>query len=169
MAADAVQGPASPSRVFAAPDGSRLLLIWPAEPGPARSVLVDARTGTPVSFAGETATTTIKWDNCDPVWRAGQPLSAQGGLRRPATGEDIMRFSGHSEHGCVSLAGNELTGAPAPGAAGAWQERTWQAWTAALPFGGVLALVGAVWMVLALRRSRRHGEHFLPMILRLPF
>jgi hypothetical protein len=169
VAADAVRGSAPPSRVFAAPDGSRLLLLWPAGSGPARSVLVDARTGTRVPFAGETAASTISWDNCDPVWQAGQPLTAQGGLHRPATGEGIMTFSGHSEHGCVSLAGNELTGAPAPGAAGAWQERTWRAWTAALPLGGVLALLGAVWMVLALRRSRRHGEHFLPMILRLPF
>ena len=98
------------------------------------------------------------------MWQAGQPLLADGGLRRPATGESVLRFSGSAEHGCVSLAGNELTGAPAPGAAGAWQERAWALWLAALPVGGVLLLVGTIWMVVALRRSRKHGEDFLPMI-----
>jgi hypothetical protein len=164
-----VTGPGAPSRVFASPDGSRLLLLWSAGSGSTRSVLVDARTGARVPFTGETASTTVAWDTCDPVWQADQPLTALGGLRRPATGESVMRFSGHREHGCVSLAGNELTGTPAPGAAGAWQETALQAWKAALPFGAVLALVGAVWMVVALRRSRRHGEDFLPMVLRLPF
>ena len=91
------------------------------------------------------------------------------GLRRPVSGEDVMSFSGHTQHGCVALAANELTGAPAPGAAGVWRERLWQVWIAALPVGGAVALLGAVWMVVALRRSRRHGEDFLPMVLRLPF
>jgi uncharacterized membrane protein YgdD (TMEM256/DUF423 family) len=44
------------------------------------------------------------------------------------------------------------------------KEHAWQLWVAALPYGGVLALVGLVWMVVALRRSRRHGERFLPAV-----
>jgi hypothetical protein len=155
--------------VYASPDGSRLLLVFPAGAGPARSVLVDAATGARVPFAGETPSTTVAWDHCDPVWQGGQPLSADGGLRRPASGETLLAFSGHRGLGCVSLAGNELTGVAAPGAAGAWQERLWQLWTAALPLGLVLVLLATVWMVVALRRSRRHGEDFLPMVLRLPF
>jgi hypothetical protein len=113
---------------------------------------------------GESSATTVVWDNCDPVWQAGQPLLADRGLRRPATGESVMSFSGHRQHGCVSVAGNMLTGAPAPGAAGAWQERAWELWLAALPYGAALALVGLVWMVVALRRSRRDGERFLPIV-----
>jgi len=161
----AVDGVGAPSRLFAPPDGSRLLLIWADGSVPERSVLVDARTGSEVPLAGQTSATTVAWDTCDPVWQAGQPLLAYSGLRRPATGESVLTFSGHRQHGCVSVAGNELTGAPATGAAGAWQERAWQLWLAALPYGGALALVGLVWMVLALRRSRRHGERFLPMVL----
>ena len=34
------------------------------------------------------------WDSCDPVWQAGQPLVADGGLRRPATGESVMALLG---------------------------------------------------------------------------
>lgn len=170
VAEDAVAGGGAPASAFASPDGSRLLLVYPGgASGPARSVLVDARTGARVPFTGETPSTMVAWDTCDPVWQAGQPLTALGGLHRPATGESVLSFSGHRELGCVALAGNALTGAPAPGAAGAWQERAWQLWVAALPFGGVLALAGAVWMALALRRSRKHGEDFLPMVLRLPF
>jgi hypothetical protein len=82
-----------------------------------------------------------------------------------STRGSVLRVSGHGEHGCVSLAGNELTGAPVAGAAGAWQERAWQQWVAALPVGGVLVLVGTIWMVVALRRTRRNGEDFLPMLL----
>ena len=158
-------GPVTPERAFASPDGSRLLLVYPAGAGPARSVLVDATTGARVPFAGETPTTTIAWDSCDPVWQSGQPLLADGGLRRPATGESVLRFSGHRPAGCVSLAGNELTGSPAPGAAGAWKEWAWQLWTAALPVGGVLLVGWTVWMLVALRRSKKHGEDFLPMML----
>lgn len=165
IAADAVAVAPSPAKVFASPDGSRLLLVNAAGATPARSVLVDATTGARVPFAGETPSTTIAWGRCDPVWQAGQPLDADGGLRRPATGESVLRFSGHSQPGCVSLAGNELTGAPAPGGADAWQERAWQLWTAALPVGGVLIVVWTVWMLVALRRSKKHGEDFLPMML----
>ncbi|MFL6170144.1 MAG: hypothetical protein ACJ711_10760 [Ornithinibacter sp.] len=169
VAADAVSasGPsdAVPERVFASPDGSRVLLVYAADAAPPRSVLVDATTGARVAFAGETPSTRVVWDGCAPVWQAGQPLTADGGLRRPATGESVLRFSGHRQHGCVSLAGNELTGSPAPGAAGAWQERAWQVWTAALPVGGVLLLLWTAWMLVALRRSRKHGEDFLPMML----
>lgn len=63
--------------------------------------------------------------------------------------------------GCVTLAGNELTGTPEPHPSGVLRE---QVWRVALPVGAALALIGAVWIVLALRRSRRHGERFLPMI-----
>jgi hypothetical protein len=165
VALDAVNGATWPSRAYAAPDGSRLLLIFlPAGSDPARSVLVDARTGEKVPLVGESSTTTVAWDNCDPVWQAGQPLLANNGLRRPATNQSVMSFSGHRQHGCVSVAGNQLTGAPTPGAAGALKEHAWQLWVAALPYGGVLALVGLVWMVVALRRSRRHGERFLPAV-----
>jgi hypothetical protein len=165
VALDAVNGATWPSRAYAAPDGSRLLLIFlPAGSDPARSVLVDARTGEKFPLVGESSTTTVAWDNCDPVWQAGQPLLANNGLRRPATNQSVMSFSGHRQHGCVSVAGNQLTGAPTPGAAGALKEHAWQLWVAALPYGGVLALVGLVWMVVALRRSRRHGERFLPAV-----
>lgn len=169
VAADAVHGSIPPSKVFAAPDGSRLLLVYPTGSGPSQLALINTRTGTPVAFAGESPSIPATWDDCDPVWQAGQPLNANGGLSRPTTGESVMSFSGHRHNGCVTLAGNELTGSPAPGAAGARQERAWETWRAALPFGGVLALIGVVWMVIALRRSRRHGETFLPMIPRLPF
>ncbi|MEO7422386.1 MAG: hypothetical protein ABIU87_08320 [Ornithinibacter sp.] len=37
-----------------------------------------------------------------------------------------------------------------------------------LPVGGVLAVVVAIWMVAALRRSRRNGERFLPMLSFIP-
>ena len=170
VAAEAVPVPdgsatPQPAKVFASPDGSRLLLLRPTGAGPASSVLVDATTGARVPFAGETSSTAIAWGRCAPVWQAGQPLDADGGLRRPATGESVLRFSGHSRPGCVSVAGNELTGAPAPGAAGAWQERAWQLWTAALPVGGLLLVAWTVWMLVALRRSKKHGEDFLPMML----
>jgi hypothetical protein len=164
VATDAVTASPEPSRVFAAPDGSRLLLVTPGA-GAAGSVLVDARTGARIPFPGAGPSTAIAWDDCAPAWRAGQPLLALAGLREPATGRSVLRFSGHDEHGCIALAGNELTGAPAPGAAGAWQERAWRLWTAALPVGGVLLLAGTIWMVVALRRSRRHGDDFLPMVL----
>ena len=165
VAADAVAGPDRPAKVFGSPDGSRLLLVYPAAAGAARGVLVDATTGEALPFVGQTTPTSVAWGRCDPAWQAGQPLEADGGLRRPATGENVMRFSGHSKPGCVSLAGNDLTGTPAPGGAGAWQERAWRLWTAALPVGGVLVLVWTVWMLVALRRSRKHGKDFLPMML----
>ena len=49
---------------------------------------------------------------------------------------------------------------------GVWRDRIWRL---VLPLGGILVLAGGVWMVVALRRSRKHGEDFLPMVLRLPF
>ena len=60
VAADAVAGAGSLSRVFASPDGSRLLLVLSASGvGPGsdseRAVLVDARTGARVPFTGETS------------------------------------------------------------------------------------------------------------------
>jgi hypothetical protein len=162
---DTAAAPGPPAKVFGSPDGSRLLLVYPAAPGAAPSVLVDAVTGEVVPFAGQTTPSSVPWGRCDPVWQAGQPLDADGGLRRPATGASVLRFSGHSSPGCVSLAGNDLTGAPGPGGAGAWQERAWRLWTVALPVGGVLVLVWTVWMLVALRRRRKHGDDFLPMML----
>lgn len=164
VAADGVADPASLTRAYASPDGSRLLLIYP-DSGSGRAVLVDTSTGARVPFAGEAGPAMVAWDTCAPVWQDGQPLLADGGLRRPVTRESVMRFSGHGDHGCVSMAGNELTGSAAQGAAGAWRERAYQLWIAALPLGGGLVLVGTIWMVIALRRSRRHGEDFRPMIL----
>ena len=167
VATDAVSGVSSGatlSRAYASPGGARLLLVF-GDPAPARAVMVDAGTGARVPFAGGSGPAAVTWDACTPVWQAGQPLLANAGLRQPATGRSVMRFSGHADHGCVSLAGNELTGSPSPGAAGAWRERAWQLWNAALPVGGVLVLAGTIWMVVALRRSRRHGEDFLPMVL----
>jgi hypothetical protein len=170
VSADAPTRADRPLQVFATPDGSRLLLAHPADAsGPAISILVDARTGARVPFAGAGPSTTVAWDSCAPVWQRGQPLLADGGLRRPVTDERVMTFTGHREHGCVSLAGDELTGTPAPGTAGAWQERLWRLWTAVLPLGAVLALVGVAWMVGALRRRHKHAEEFLPTLPGRPF
>lgn len=154
-------GQVSPSAVFASPDGSRLLLV---DRG-GHSVLVDTTTGRRVAFAGAaSAMTDLPWDGCDPVWQDDQPLKAAGGLQRPGDGRAVMTFSDRVDAGCVTLAGNELTGAPAPGRASIEQ-----AWSVILPvfwalvLGATVALV--VWMVVALRRSRKHGEDFLPMML----
>ena len=75
-----------------------------------------------------------------------------------------MEFSGRLDLGCVALAGTELTGTPDRHSAGVTRERVWRA---ALPVAAGLALVTAVWVVVALRRSRRlerPGERWLPMI-----
>ena len=74
VAVDAVNGANLPSRVFASPDGSRLLLIWPAGSVPARSVLVDAATGAHVPLDGESSATTVVWDK--PVTRCGGRATA---------------------------------------------------------------------------------------------
>ena len=139
---------------------------YPAEPGPGpaacsstpgqehRVAVRPAPTATTTITPGTTAT------RCG---KAGQPLTAHGGLRHPVDGRghhEVLR----PQRARLRHAGRQRADRAhrlrAP--AGAWQERTWQAWTAALPFGGALALVGAVWMVLALRRSRRHGERLPP-------
>jgi hypothetical protein len=164
-ASGAVGGRLTPSAAFASPDGSRLLLLGAG----GRGVLVDSTTGQRVAFAGAaSASADVAWDLCAPVWQRNQPLRAAGGLHRPADGATVLAFSDRVEAGCLALAGNELTGTPTPGRA--WRE---QVWAAALPVGWALGLVGAVWltiwMVVALRRSRKHGEDFLPMVLRLPF
>lgn len=160
-----VEGQVSPSVVHASPDGSRLLLLHPTSTGSEAgwAALVDTRTGQRVAFtgAGPEAPTVVPWDGCTPVWQGDQPLTASAGLRRPGDGATVMGFSGRMDLGCVALAGNELTGTPDPRSAGVLREDVWRV---ALPVGGVLAVVGAGWMVLALRRSRRHGERFLPMI-----
>jgi hypothetical protein len=166
ISADAVKvadaaGQVSPSAVFTSPDGSRLLLV---DRG-GHSVLVDTTTGQRVAFAGAaSASTDVPWDGCAPVWQDDQPLRASGGLRRPGDGAPVLTFADRVDAGCVTLAGNELTGIAGPGRATA--ERVWSAF---LPVFWVLLLVGVVslivWMVLALRRSRKHGEDFLPMIL----
>jgi hypothetical protein len=154
-------GQLSPSAVFASPDGSRLLLVDRA----GHSVLVDTATGRRAQFAGAaSASAEVAWDGCHPVWQGDQPLLAGGGLKRPGDGATVLAFPDRVDAGCVTLAGNELTGAPAPGRA-----PVEQLWSVALPVFWVLLLVGAVWltvwMVVALRRSRRHGDTFLPMML----
>ncbi len=80
-----------------------------------------------------------------------------------------MAFSGRRSLGCVTLAGNELTGAPVPGSGRCWQDRLWQLWRQPCRWASSWSCSAAVWMVVALRRSRKHGEDFLPMVLRLPF
>ena len=143
--------------------------LTPPGPAAARSVLVDARTGARVPFAGENPSTSVAWDHCDPVWQAGQPLSANGGLRRPATDETVMAFSGHRSLGCIALAGNELTGhplraRPAPGRNGCGRcgrQPSHSPWCSSCS-------QRSGWSS-PLRRSKRHGEDFLPMVLRLPF
>ena len=157
-----------PTIAFASPDGTRLLLVdRPGAGAGGLAVLVDAASGRRVDFTGSRAATReVAWDGCDPVWREGQPLRASGGLTRPADGSVVMSFEGRTGVGCVALAGAELTGAADPRSAGAVRE---QMWRVALPLGATLALVGLVWMALALRRSRRRGERFLPMILGRPF
>lgn len=154
-------GQVTPSAVFASPDGSRLLIV---DSG-VHSMLVDTLTGQRVAFAGATlAAVDVAWDGCDPVWLGDQPLRASGGLHRPADGRAILAFSDRVEARCVSLAGNELTGTPAPGRAAVEQ-----VWRVALPVFWVLLVAGALWVtawsVTALRRSRRHGEDFLPIVL----
>ncbi len=159
----APDGRLTPTIAYASPDGARLLLVdRPAARAGGLAVLVDAATGRRVDFAGRQGTAEdAAWDGCDPVWRDGQPLRASGGLTRPADGAAVMSFGGRTDVGCVALAGAELTGDADLHTAGAVRE---QVWRVALPLGGALALVGLVWMVVALRRSRRGGEHFLPMI-----
>jgi hypothetical protein len=77
-----------------------------------------------------------------------------------------VEFSGRLGVGCLSLAGNELTGAADPRSAGLLRE---QVWRVALPLGGALAAIVLVWSGVALRRSHRRGERFLPWILSYPF
>ncbi len=158
--ADAV-GQVSPSAAFTSPDGSRLLLV---DRG-GHSALVDTATGQRVAFAGAAPSATdVAWGVCAPVWRDNEPLLAMGGLRQPGDGATVLAFADRVDAGCVTLAGNELTGTPAPGRA-----TTERVWSVILPVFWVLLLVAAlsliVWMVLALRRSRKHGEDFLPMML----
>ena len=149
-------GPVTPSAAYASPDGARVLLVDHGGP----SVLLDAQTGRRMPFAGAAAGAAARWDACEPVWQGSQPLLSDGAVKRPGDGATVMAFSGRVDAGCVVLAGNELTGTPAPGRA--WRE---QVWSVALPVFGGLALLCVVWMVVALRRSRKHGEDFLPMML----
>ena len=166
ISADAVKvagatGQLSPSAVFASPDGSRLLLV---DRG-GHSALVDTATGQRVAFAGAAPSATdVAWGVCAPVWRDNEPLQATGGLRRPGDGATVLAFADRVDAGCVTLAGNELTGTPAPGRA-----TTERVWSVILPVFWALLLLAVVsltvWMVLALRRSRKHGDDFLPMML----
>ncbi len=160
-AANGAAGQMSPSAVFASPDGSRLLLV---DPG-GHSALVATTTGQRVAFAGAApASTDVQWGVCAPVWQDNEPLLARGGLRRPGDGATVLAFADRVDAGCVALAGNELTGTAAPGRA-----TTERMWSVFLPVFWLLLLVAAasltLWSVFALRRSRKHGEDFLPMML----
>lgn len=164
--APAAQSQQRPAAVHASPDGSRLLLRY--SPAPEKdsepAVLVDAESGEALPVADRGRSTAIEWDGCPPVWRVDEPLLASGGLSRVGDAAPVMRFSGRIPVGCVSLAGSELSGSPDPDSAGDLRER---AWRVAVPLGVVIALIGAVWVVLALRRSRRlerPGRRWLPMI-----
>lgn len=164
----AVEGQVPPEAVHASPDGSRLLLLYPVASGSdaGSGVLVAASTGQRIAFAGGDSTTAVGWDACTPVWQRNEPLTASGGLRRPTDGATVVEFSGRLDLGCLSLAGNELTGASDPRSAGLLRE---QVWRVALPLGGALAAIVLVWSAVALRRSHRRGERFLPWILTYPF
>lgn len=158
--------PGAPSFVHASPDGSRLLLRFPNQSGSiiGSAVLVDARSGQPVPLTDDGSTATTEWDACPPVWQENLPLRSSGGLHRPGDSSAVLEFSGRLDLGCVSLAGAELTGAPDPRSVLVLRERVWRV---ALPIGAVIALVGAAWVTLALRRSRRNerpGKRWLPMI-----
>jgi len=157
-----------PSAAHASPDGSSVLVIFPAVTGSdaVAGVLVDTRTGERVAFAGGGIDATGDWDACDPVWQGNVPLTASGGLYRAADGAAVMEFSDRLDFGCVTLAGNELTGAPEARSAGLVRE---QVWGVALPIGVGLVVIALVWSAVALRRSRRRGERFLPWILTYPF
>ncbi|WP_392544985.1 hypothetical protein [Oryzobacter telluris] len=149
--------------VHASPDGTRILLLrTPSGGSGARAAtLVDVRSGERIALGGSAANTPVDWDSCPPVWRGDQPLLALGGLREPGSRTAVLAFSGRLDVQCVSLAGDELTGTADPLSAGVERERVWRV---ALPAAGGLALVAVVWMLVALRRSRREGERFLPMI-----
>lgn len=165
-------GPASrqdaPARVSSSPDGSHLLLQWSegnGEAGRHSAVLVDSRSGRllPLREGAQVAT---EWDGCTPVWRGNEPLRASGGLRNPADDTPlVMAFSDRRDGlGCVTLAGDQLTGSPDARSEGVVRE---QVWRVALPVACALALITAIWVVVALRRSRRierPGKRWLPMI-----
>lgn len=97
---------------------------------------------------------------------ANEPLTASGGLNRPTDGAAVVELSDRLDFGCVSLAGNQLTGVADPRPAGVVRE---QVWSVVLPVAGALVVVALVWSAVALRRSRRRGERFLPWILTSPF
>ncbi|HOB80214.1 MAG TPA: hypothetical protein PLO87_12910 [Ornithinibacter sp.] len=164
----AVEGLGSPSAAHASPDGSSVLVIFPAVTGSdaVAGVLVDTRTGERVAFAGGDIDAPGDWGACDPVWQGNVPLTASGGLYRAADGAAVMEFSDRLDFGCVTLAGNELTGAPEARSAGLVRE---QVWGVALPIGVGLVVIALVWSAVTLRRSRRRGERFLPWILTYPF
>jgi hypothetical protein len=159
----APDGRLTPTVAYASPDGARLLLVdRPGAGAGGLAVLVDTATGRRVAFDGDRTTSEdAAWDGCDPAWQDGRPLRTSGGLTRPADGAVVMSFGGRTDVGCVALAGAELTGDPDPHGAGTVREEVWRV---ALPLGAALALVATVWLLVALRRSRRDGERFLPMI-----
>lgn len=144
----------TPLNAYASPEGSRLLLIGADR----RALLVDTQSGTRLPLGSSAAP--AGWDICEPVWRGQEPLLAGGGLRR-ASGESVMSFSGPMDLECIRLAGDVLTGDPQVDTAAAARERTV---LVLLSLAGVLGLIGAGWIIVGLRESRRRGERFLPMI-----
>lgn len=158
---------ARPTGVWISPDGSRVLLDYDGTIGAGgRSwVVVDTATGMPLPLAGTAAPAVLAWDQCAPVWRDDRPLLAHGGVTDPVDGSAVIAFAGRIPMGCVQVAGADLTGRPDPSTAAHLRER---AYGVVLPVGGVLAVVGGIWLVIALRRSRRNGERFLPMLYYIP-
>ena len=103
--------------------------------------------------------------------RCGSPTSPcwpSGGLHRPGNGTTVFALRTASRPAAwlspaMSSPAPPRRGRPGESRCGAWHFRP----------GWALVLIAAawftVWSVIALRRSRRHGEDFLPMVLRLPF
>lgn len=108
----------------------------------------------------------LGWDGCTPVWQRNEPLTASDEVASPLNATSVVEFSDRLEFGCVSLAGNDLTGVVDLRPASVVRE---QVWSVVLPAGCVLVVIALLWSAMALRRSRRRGERFLPWILTYPF
>ena len=100
------------------------------------------------------------------MWQRNEPLTASDEVASPLNATSVVEFSDRLEFDCVSLAGNDLTGVVDLRPASVVRE---QVWSVVLPAGCVLVVIALLWSAMALRRSRRRGERFLPWILTYPF